>query len=232
MPVYEYGGERVDAVQYSKHSDHPYVRQLKPGEFADELGGAAADAARRAEEERAGCAVLEQPGEDPRLVRQGDMIVSRPAEHGELACEVVPAADFLKQAKYVGVRSAELSAGMSASPEHQELRKRRIDEDLDRQVEARERLAKEADERRKAQESEKAEPRYTEPQTSGEPGSPQAAVRGRQGEDGTPHDRRASTGDKEPKPQPAGADGNRGAKAGEPDPDAHRAAAAHGKAKR
>jgi hypothetical protein len=142
--------------------------------------------------------------------------VTRPAEHGELKCEVLPATDFLAKAKYVGVRNPELTAGMSASPEHAELRAKRIDEDLDRQVENRERLKREAEERRKLAE---ANPERNEPApktTTGEPGSPQAATRGRPGEDGTPHDRR----EREAKPQPAGADGNRSTKSDEPDPDA------------
>jgi hypothetical protein len=223
MPVYEYNGERVEAVQWSKCSDHPYTRQLRAFEFAEELGTDAAAQARKAEEARAGAAALDQPGELPVLVRQGDMIVSRPAEHGELKCEVLPAADFLAKATYVGVRSAELSAGMSASPEHAALRAQRIDEDLDRQVEARERLKAETEERRKHAEANPERNAPAPPTTTGEPGSPQAATRGRPGEDGTPHDK----GEKRAKPQPAGADGNRSTKPDEPDPDAAR----HHKAK-
>lgn len=211
MPVYEYGGERVEAVQYSKFSDHPYLRQLHPGEFPEELPPVP--------DPRPTCAALDQPGGEPVLVRQSDMIISRPAEHGELTCEVVPAADFLGKAKLVGVPDPQLTAGMSASPEHQELRARRIDEDLDRQVAAREQREQDAEAKR--QSDEKNPPEINPPaakQTSGEPGSPQAAVRGRQGQDGTPHDKR----EREAKPQPAGADGNRSTKADEPDPDAAR----------
>src|SRR4051812_3084717 len=118
MPVYEINGERVEAVPFSTYANHPYTRQLKPGEFAEELGTDAATLAQRADEERAACAALDQPGAEPLLVRPGDMIISRPAEHGELRCEVMKAADFLGSAKYVGVRNPELAAGMAASPEH------------------------------------------------------------------------------------------------------------------
>jgi hypothetical protein len=217
MPVYEINGERVEAVPFSTYANHPYTRQLRTGEFAEELGTDAATLARRAEEERAGCAALDQPGEEPLLVRPGDMIVSRPAEHGELKCEVVKASDFLAKAKYVGVPDPQLTAGMAASPEHAERRARRVDEDLDRQVAAREQRKLDAEAQRKHAEENPDRPEPAPKPTTGEPGSPQAATRGRPGEDGTPHDKR------EAKPQPAGADGNRSTPPDVPDPDAQRA---------
>jgi hypothetical protein len=128
-------------------------------------------------------------------------------------------ADFLAKAKYVGVRSAELSAGMSASPEHAALRAQRIDEDLDRQVEARERL-------KRRPRSGGSTPRRTRSGTSRRPSRrrasraprrpPRAAGRARTA-------RRTTSARSEAKPQPAGADGNRSTKPDEPDPDAQRA---------